>query len=82
MPLGGEYFVAVSETGHKMRNIAPKVVYLLQAVSDVSMISLSGIGSIVSPISEQACGHVDRWVWCGVVQGAYSWNLHWQYLRW
>ena len=35
MPLGGEYFVAVSEIGQprKMRNIAPTVVYLLRAVS-------------------------------------------------
>ena len=37
MPLGGEYFVAVSETGQprKMRNIAPTVVYLLRVVSDI-----------------------------------------------
>ena len=39
MPLGGEYFVAVSETGQprKMQNIAPTVVYLLWAVSVVSI---------------------------------------------
>ena len=37
MVLGEEYFVAVSETGQpcKMQNIAPTIVYLLRAISDV-----------------------------------------------
>ena len=37
MPLDGEYFVVVSETGqpHTMQNIAPMIIYLLRAVSGV-----------------------------------------------